>query len=554
MALVGFMEQLYQGRFDRDLFAAAPPAAEPGQVGRLIDAYQGLVTAYPPSAIEEAGRIPPEMLKKMGEQGFFGLTIPKTYGGLGLGLDDCMRIVEMVAPIDLSIALVFLAHLFIGIKGIELYGTEDQKRRYLTRAAAGGMIFSYALTEPLTGSDARHIETRADLSSDGSHYVLNGTKTYITNANYAGGLTVFAQLDPEKSGQMGAFIVETAWEGVQIGPDMPKMGLKASSTATIRLKDVRVPRENLLGPAGAGFKIALTVLHYGRMGLGAASKGVLEQSVRDMHDRARSRRQFGQPIIEFPLIREKIGKARVHAFVMGAMNDFAAVLLEKNPEQTVIETSHCKLFGTTRAWEALYDALQVSGGAGYLATQPYEKRMRDFRVTTIFEGTTEIHSIYPALLGMKQLGDELKKRSGFGRYGFLGKSLLAWLWNTNWPAGATDPIEKRAFREAGTLARMIRGRLLLGVLVYGKTLVGREFLLRRITVLSLYLFGILSVIFKLKRDYPAELFGPGERELLSLFVEEAQAARKDNKRFLDSRMEKGLNNPDLLSPETRPGS
>lgn len=547
MAQAGFMEQIYQGRFDRELFNTALPATESGRVSRLIDAYQSLVVAYPPAAIEEAGRIPPEMLKKMGEQGFFGLTVSKVYGGQGLGLADCMRIVEAVAPIDLSVALVFLAHLFIGIKGIELYGTEDQKKRYLHLAASGKMIFSYALTEPLTGSDARHIETRADLAPDGSHYILNGTKTYITNANYAGGLTVFAQLDPEKLGHMGAFIVETAWDGVQIGPDMPKMGLKASSTATIRLKDVRVPRENMLGPAGAGFKIALTVLHYGRMGLGAASLGVMAQSVKDMHDRATSRRQFGQTIIQFPLIREKIGKAGVHAFVMGAMNDFAATLLEKNPEETVIETSHCKLFGTTRAWETLYDALQVCGGAGYLATQPYEKRMRDFRVTTIFEGTTEIHSIYPALLGMKQLGDEIKKRRGLSRLLFVGRTFFSGCWNSGWPGSPQDPIQQKALREAKLLARMIRRRILLGVLVYGKTLVNREFLLRRITILSLYLLGIISVLAKLARDRRAGIDDPLDRGRLAWFLEEAATARKDHERFLDSRMEKGLMGPDLVS-------
>ncbi len=547
MALSGFMEQIYQGHFDRELFQTTLPPAESDRVARLIEAYQALVKAYPPAAIEEAGRIHPEMLKKMGEQGFFGLTVPEVYGGQGLCLADCMRIVETVAPIDLSVALVFLAHLFIGIKGIELYGTEDQKRRYLTQAASGGMIFSYALTEPLTGSDARHIETRADLAPDGSHYILNGTKTYISNANYAGGLTVFAQLDPAKPGHMGAFIVETAWEGVQIGPDMLKMGLKASSTATIRLKDVRVPRENLLGPAGAGFKIALTVLHYGRMGLGAASRGVMAQSVQDMRDRAMSRRQFGQPIIHFPLIREKIGKAAVHAFVMGAMNDFAAALLEKNPEETVIETSHCKLFGTTRAWDALYDALQVCGGAGYLATQPYEKRTRDFRVTTIFEGTTEIHSIYPALLGMKQLGDEVKKRTGLTRLLFLGKSLLSSLGNTGWPEAPQDPLQKRAFREAKRLARMLRRRILMGVMIYGKTLVNREFLLRRITLLSLYLFGILSILAKLARDRQTGVVDPQDSERLAWFLDEATKAGKDHGRFRDCRREKALIGQNLIS-------
>jgi acyl-CoA dehydrogenase family protein 9 len=533
------MEQLYQGRFDRDLFAAASPSRNESLVNQLIADYRALVSEYPPVELEKAGRIPPEMLKKMGEQGFFGLTVPRAYGGLGLGLIDCMRIVETVAPIDLSLALVFLAHLFIGIKGIDLYGTEQQKQKYLSRAASGEMIFSYALTEPLTGSDARHIQTRAELSPDGSHYILNGTKTYITNANYAGGLTLFAQLDLQKPGRMGAFIVETAWEGVEIGSDMPKMGLKASSTATIRLKDVRVPRENLLGPAGEGFKIALTVLHYGRMGLGAASQGILNQAVQDMTDRGRSRQQFGQPILGFPLIREKIGKARLHAFAMAAMNDFAAVLLDRNPEETVIETSHCKLFGTTRAWDALYDTLQVFGGSGYLATQPHEKRLRDFRVTTIFEGTTEIHSIYPALLGMKQLGDALKKRSGPARLGFLAGVMFAVFRPAGWPVVPDDPVMKRAFREARKLARLIGIRIIQGVLVYGKTLVEREFLLRRITTLSLHLFGLLAVLSRMSRTQNAGDDSAADQHLLAMFLEEIRQVRRKHRCFQDSPQERG---------------
>ena len=162
------------------------------------------------------------------------------------------------------------------------------------------MIFSYALTEPRIGSDAQHVETMAELSDDATHYVLNGQKTYITNANYAGGLTVFAQMDGKRPGFMGAFIVETSWDGVKIGKDMPKMGLKASSTAAIQLKDVRVPVENLLGKPGDGFRIAMAVLNYGRLGLGAASVGMMDQSLKDMMKRATTRIQFGVPIGDFP--------------------------------------------------------------------------------------------------------------------------------------------------------------------------------------------------------------------------------------------------------------
>ena len=188
--------------------------------------------------LESLGRLPQEMLQEMAGIGLFGLTIPAAYGGLGFSTWEYMRVVDEMVRLDMAAALASLAHLSIGVKGIELFGNESQKQKYLVPAASGEMIFSYALTEPRIGSDAQHIETRAKLSPDGGHYLLNGQKTYITNANYAGALTVFAQMDPARPGFMGAFIVETGWAGVKIGKDMPKMGLKASSTAAIQFRDV----------------------------------------------------------------------------------------------------------------------------------------------------------------------------------------------------------------------------------------------------------------------------------------------------------------------------
>ncbi len=173
--------------------------------------------------------------------------------------------------------------------------------------------------------------------------------------------------------------------------------------------------------------------------------------------------------------------------------------------------------------------------------------MRDFRVTTIFEGTTEIHSIYPALLGMKQLGDEIKKQAGLTRLLFLGKSLLSSFGNSGWPAAPQDPLQKRAFREAKRLARMLRRRILMGVMIYGKTLVNREFLLRRITVLSLYLFGILSILAKLARDRQTGVMDSQDRERLAWFLDEAVTAGKDHGRFRDSRREKALIGQNLIS-------
>lgn len=535
----GFMEEIYRGILDGDRFFREADRGDEKKVREILERFDGLLKTWPSRTIEEAGRIPREMLDAMGKAGLFGISIPQAYGGLDLGLRDLVRVVDAVSEADMSSALAFLAHLLIGVKAVDLYGTEEQKRKYLRPAAAGEMIFSYALTEPETGSDARHIRTTAELSKDGTHYVLNGVKTYITNAGYAGGMTVFARTDPARPGVLGAFIVETAWEGVHIGKDMPKMGLKASSTAMIRFKDVRVPLENRIGGPGEGFTIAMNVLNYGRLGLIAASLGMTRRSVRDMVERARSRVQFGRPIKDFELIQEKIARCRVHQFVMEAMTDFTVPLLEgERGGDPVIETSHCKLFGTTRAWDAAYDALQAAGGSGYISTQPYEKRMRDFRVTTIFEGTTEIHSMYPALYALGRLGKTVRTLSLGKRLRFLLREWVASFrprrWHLPVPAGAP----RRAVRLARRLSGMIRRRLLFGIVVHRAKVVEKEYFLRRVTTLSLYLFGLLAVLSgmsaagKTGRD-PGE-----EKDFLSYFLEETGEAVRGNRRFADTAKER----------------
>lgn len=535
----GFMEKLYRGEFDRTLFDSyREPADDEGAIGRLIARYMDMLTAFTPESVEHAGRLPEELLKQMGDAGFFGATIPREYGGLGLDLFQCERLIEELSPLDLSIALVFLAHLLIGMKGIDLYGTEAQKKRYLTAAASGAMIFAFALTEPGTGSDAQHIGTTARLSDDGTHYILNGTKTYITNAGYAGGMTVFAQMDPEKPGYMGAFIVETAWDGVKVGKDMPKMGLKGSSTSSVQLKDVHVPVENLLGKPGDGFQIAMTILHYGRMGLGAASKGITDHCAEDMLTRARSRKQFGTEIVNFPLIREKIGRARALGFAMGAMNYFATSLLEDDPDHgAVIETSHCKLFGTTQTWEMAYETLQVFGGSGYIATQPYEKRMRDFRVTTIFEGTTEIHSIYPPLVAFKRIGKEMKGiRNRVRLLLYLASNLSPFGKSIRIPVVSQDDAVQKAVRFVRRTSRTIRRLLFTGIIRHRQAIAEKEFLLRRICHLSLYTFIILSILAKL---YHAGKEGIRDEwmDYLAYMVEEAEEVRRNSGCLDDSTRE-----------------
>jgi acyl-CoA dehydrogenase family protein 9 len=538
MVYENFLMNLYFGSLDAGLFDSFQEFQADASTRGIIQNYLEANSEYPPSVLEEKGMVPAELLEKLSRNDFFGLTIPQQYGGVGLSLKQYLHIVESLVSKNMSLGILALAHLSIGIKGIVLFGNAEQKHKYLVPAASGEMIFSYALTEPRTGSDARNIETVATLSKDGKHYILNGTKTYITNANYAGGLTVFTQMDPARPGFMGAFIVETAWDGVKIGKDMPKMGLKASSTASIQFTDVKVPRENLLGQPGDGFKIAMVILNYGRLALGAASAGMMKQSLQDMTERSADRTQFGVPINTFELIQEKMVKAKVHGYVSSAITTFTAGMLENNPTALVaMESSHCKLFGTTRAWETVYDALQVAGGSGYLTTQPYEKRMRDFRVTTIFEGTTEIHSVYPAMFVLRMLSKRMQA-SATGRLSkwvLLAKEVFR---RTRWPIVFTGKIENRAARFARASARRIRLMILIGFLIYGRSVTRKEFFLRRITTLSLYLYGVVAVLARLEAARKSGRSTESELNILAYFLEEARQVKKHNLHIFPTRQER----------------
>lgn len=539
MATFGLLEQLYTGGLEPG-YRLPDPAVDPAKerrVDRLLAEYRELIKDYPPRELERLGEPPAALWKGLKELGLFGMLIAEEYGGLGLSLTQYLRVVEQLSQDDLALALIPLAHLSIGVKGILLFGSDEQKRRYLPKAASGEMIFAFALTEPRVGSDAQHIETRAELANDGSSYLLTGQKTYITNANYAGGMTVFAQLDPQRPGSMGAFIVETGWEGVKIGKDMPKMGLAISSTAAVQLKGVRVPVENLLGRPGDGFKIAMTILNYGRLGLGAGAHGGMRRSVSDMVARAGSRIQFGSPIAKFDLVQEKIARTWAMGFAVGAMTELTARILESDPLANVaIESSHCKLFGTERSWQAIYDALQLAGGSGYIATQPYEKRMRDARVATVFEGTSEIHSIYPPTFVARELGRELKDRGPFKRLGFIAGY---WLASPRLPmAPAREPEIREALAATRRAIRGFRRLLLRGLIRYGSSIAKHEFLLRRITSLSLAAYSLVSAVVKIERERSsrgaASIAEAAERlRILRYLTVEARAAIAESLRFDD---------------------
>ena len=533
---IGFLEHLYRGAYRRELSVPRLDSNDFSRAEALSERVREAMKQFDTKGIEREGSVTDALMDRLKELGVFGIIVPREYGGLGYTIAEYLRFTEKMARMDMALLLVPLAHLSIGGMGLLLFRGDEQKRRYLPAAASGESIFAFALTEPQIGSDAQKVQTVARREEESGDYLLSGTKTYITNANYAGAFTVFAQLDESKPGTLGAFVVERGWEGVSVGKDMPKMGLHVSSTAAVMLKGVRVPAGNLIGEPGEGFKIAMTILNYGRLALGASSAGLMNQSVDEMISRAASRKQFGVPILDFELIQEKIARSKAHAFAAEAMTYFTASLLDADPLSNVaIESSHAKLYGTTRCWDTLYDAMQTAGGSGYLSTLPYEKRMRDFRVTTIFEGTSEIHSVYPPLSQFRSVGRELEKQGLIGKWIALRRIASTKALSE---MKESHPVLRRAVAAATRSEQLFRSLLRSGFMRFGSKITAEELYLRRMTHLSLSVFWLVATIGYLRGRYPNEDFPQRELYLLDYLTAEARELQQIEGRVGKSRKER----------------
>jgi alkylation response protein AidB-like acyl-CoA dehydrogenase len=344
-----------------------------------------------------------ELLRKAGAIDLMRLEIPEAYGGLGLDKISAALVGEQIA-LNPSFAGSLGAHTSIGTLPIVYFGTEAQKAKYLPRLASGELVAAYALTEPESGSDALAAKTTAVLSADGRHYVLNGQKMWITNGGFADLFTIFAKVNGEK---FTAFLVERGM-GVVSGSDEKKLGLEGSSTTALMLDDVKVPVENVLGTIGEGHKVAFNILNLGRVKLGTRNMAGAKQALAHATQYAKSRRQFGRPIAQFGMIRQKLAEISVRCFVGDAMvfralgdvdraleavdpANSAAVL--KTIEGFAVECSVNKVFTSEALAYAVDEALQVFGGNGYSREFPVERAYRDARITRIYEGTNEINRL-----------------------------------------------------------------------------------------------------------------------------------------------------------------
>ncbi|WP_404405421.1 acyl-CoA dehydrogenase [Jeotgalibacillus malaysiensis] len=339
----------------------------------------------------EAGEFPRDILNKMAELGLMGITVPEEYGGAGMDFTSYIIAINELAKVSPVISVILSVHTSVGTNPILYYGNEEQKQKYVTKLATGEHLGAFCLTEPSAGSDAASLKTRAVKKDD--HYVLNGSKIFITNGGEADTYIVFAVTDPEKGTRgISAFIVEKNFPGFVVGKDEEKMGLHGSRTVQLTFEDMKVPVENLLGEEGEGFKIALGNLDVGRIGIAAKSLGIAEAAVDHAVAYAKEREQFGKPIAQQQGIGFKLADMATAAEAAKLLV-YQAAFLRQEGKPCGKEASMAKLFASSTAMNNAIECVQVFGGNGYTEDYPAERLFRDAKISEIYEGTSEIQRI-----------------------------------------------------------------------------------------------------------------------------------------------------------------
>lgn len=464
-----------------------------------------------PVAIDRNASIPDKVIKGLGDLGILSMTIPKEYGGLGMSQYAYCRAVESIARRCGSTALFVNAHQSIGLKALLLFGTEEQRKKWLPVLAHGEQLAAFALTEPNAGSDASGIETRAIYIPEKNVYRINGKKQWITNGSIAGILTVMAQMEMDtpqgRQDKITAFLVNPSMPGFNVTAQaLDKVGMRGSKTANLEFKDLEVPAENILGPKGGGLKVCLTVLDYGRTTFGATCTGAAKTLLGRAITHARTRHQFKRPLASFALVKKKIATMSALVYAMDATTYMTAGLVDAKVEDFMLEAAMLKVFCSDSLWSILYDTMQIFGGRSFFTDEPFERMMRDARLNMIGEGSNEVMRAFIGVVGMRDVGVQLKTvleslQDPFGKYETIF-SFMRQRWRSL--RVSVIPVKSSLIaNEAEELGKAIRqfGNAIVKLLgKYREDILERQLLLDRVASSAMAIYTAISVLSKLDSD------------------------------------------------------
>lgn len=411
---LGFAKALFFGHFNAPLIFPYPqlrPEEKP-----VVEQAVAEVTRYcqdhlDAAAIDRNADIPRENMLGLARLGVLGMTAPKEVGGRGFSQMGYCKIMEVIGGHCSSTAVFINAHHSIGMRALLLFGTDEQKQRWVPGLVDGSQLAAFALTEEQAGSDAANVQTLATPAPDGKSYTLNGTKRYITNGGIAQVLTVMARTPVPGSNEtkVTAFLVTPDMPGFEVvEPRMSKCGIRGTATAKLAFHNMVVPAQNILGQAGKGLRIALTVLDFGRTTFGASCTGAGRTCLQLATAYAKKRIQFKQTLSEFELVKKKIAYIAAHAFAMEATTTQCAGFIDSGGEDYMLETAMLKVWSTEVLWRMVNETLQIHGGAGYFTDLPLERMMRDARINQIGEGANEVLKAFIAVVGLRGVGEHLK--------------------------------------------------------------------------------------------------------------------------------------------------
>lgn len=494
-----FAKGLFFGSFDSQLVIPYPSK-------EVDQAFLDRVSAFArdevdPVANDRNMEIPKQVKDRLAELGVMGMTVPREYGGLGMSQYEYCKVTEILGARCASTALYVNVHQSIGLKALLLFGTEEQKRKWLPPMARGEAIGAFALTEPNAGSDASAVQTRAVFDKDKNVYRITGKKQWITNGSIAQVITVMARTDDDK---ITAFIVTPDMPGFKIAnKSLEKVGYRGTWTALLEFNDMEVPASHILGQRGKGLKIALTVLDYGRTTFGALCTGIAKYLCKKAVIHAQTRFQFGKPLASFPLVKEKIAKMHGLTYAMDATTYLTAGFIDAGIEDIMLESTMLKVFASDALWDIIYETMQIFGGRCFFTDAPLERIMRDARLNMIGEGANEVMAAFIGAVGMRDVGMMLKGMSDsmtsptqaassffkFGRY--MVKHLRVPLIPVHAPK-----IQREA-RLIGKSVRRFGFSVLQTLFKYREDVVNRQLDLERISDAAIALYTSTATISKL---------------------------------------------------------